>query len=511
MVKNIKKLFNISLVVLGSILLLNCEPEADNLGEQLFLDGAAQSNEEFFDLIAYNINNGDKVRSDAARLQNNAVLGAFTEPVFGKQKASYITQLRMQTYNPDFGTNPVVDSVVLVLRPVYATDSVTTTTNDGFVYPDGDVAAKLDKNTYPVRKYGKTKINGKTIFNIRVHEVNDFLKSTVDSVYSDATYNYTTLLGSKVFDGTVSSVKITKDSDNSEILTRDASIRIKLDNSFFKTKIIDKQGSMDLKDAAGFIRYFKGIRISVDENDGYLFGFTPNSGEIVMYYKNDKTENGVTTRPQTSFKLTMGSDNVHIGQYEYDRAGTALQAALATSNENTGDPKLFAQGMGGPGIGIKISPADVAKLKDRYQNKKAGIISAKIRLYSDTELWDNSYDKPSIFTMLQKNVNAFLPEMTVLGQANGFSLVKGYDLDKNPAYYDFTITKTLKDLIETEAPKNDYIINIGSFTLDPNSTTGALAGYNFTSNAFTPTRIVLVGTNTDNTNRARLRVTYGTK
>lgn len=508
MIKNIKKLFNISLVVLGSILLLNCEPEADNLGEQLFTDGAAQGNEKLFDLIAYNINNGDKIRSDASRLYNNAVLGAFTEPVFGKQKASYITQLRMQSYNPDFGANPAVDSVVLVLKPLYASDSVTTTTDEGFVYADGNVAAKLVKNTYPVRKYGKTKINGKTIFNIRVHEVNDFLKSTVDSVYSNATYNYSTLLGSTVFDGSVSSVKITKDSDNTEILTRDANIRMKLDNSFFKTKIIDRQGSVDLKDAAGFIRYFKGIRISVDENDGYLFGFSPDAGEIIMYYKSDKTENGVTTRPQSSFKLTMGADNVHVGQYEYDRAGTALQTALATSNENTGDSKLFAQGMGGPAIGIKLSPATVTQLKNLYQNDKAGIISAKIRLYSDTELWNNSYEKPSIFTLLQKNVNAFLPEMSVLSQANGFSLVRAYDLDKNPAYYDFTITKTLKDLIETEAPQNDYIINVGSFI--PNDK-GVLTDYRLNSTASTPTRIVLVGTTSDNTNRAQLRVTYGTK
>ncbi|TXF75226.1 DUF4270 domain-containing protein [Chryseobacterium sp.] len=508
--KNIKKLFNISLVVLGSILLLNCEPEADKLGEQLFLDGAAQGNEKLFDLVAYNINNGDKVRSDASRLQY-AVLGAFNEPVFGKQKASYITQLRMQSYAPDFGTNPVLDSVVLVMKPVYASDSVTTTTDENFVYVDGNVPAKLVKNTYPVKKYGKTKINGKTIFNIRVHEVNDFLKSPADSVYSNTAYNYSSLLGSKEFDGTISSFKITKDSDNSELLNRDANIRIKLDNSFFKTKIIDHQGSVDLKDAAGFIRYFKGIRLSVDENDGYLFTFSPNAGEIVMYYKNDKTENGVTTRPQSSFKFTMGSENVHVGQYEYVRAGSALQNALATSNENTGDLKLFAQGMGGPGIGIKISPADVTVLKDLYQNKKAGIIGARIRLYSDTELWNNNYEKPSIFTVLQKNVNAFLPEMNVLSQANGYSLVKPYDLDKNPAYYDFTITKTLKDLIETEAPKHDYIINIGSFLLDPSSTTGELAGYNITSNAFTPNRIVLVGTDADNPKRAQLRVIYGTK
>ncbi len=71
-------------------------------------------------------------------------IGAFSEPVFGGQKVSYFTQVRLSSYNPDFGKNPVVDSVVLTLKPLYetASDSLKTTTTEDYIYPDGNVAAK---------------------------------------------------------------------------------------------------------------------------------------------------------------------------------------------------------------------------------------------------------------------------------------------------------------------------------------------------------------------------------
>ena len=85
MTKDIKKLFNITAsLVIGSLILWNCEPEADMLGSQFFQNGA-QGTESLYDVIAYNVNNDNKIRTDNARLQS-ATLGAFNEPQFGLQK-----------------------------------------------------------------------------------------------------------------------------------------------------------------------------------------------------------------------------------------------------------------------------------------------------------------------------------------------------------------------------------------------------------------------------------------
>ena len=162
----------------------------------------------------------------------------------------------------------------MVIKPLYATDSVTTTTDESYVYPIGAVPAKKVVKTYPVSKYGKAKLGGsKTTFNIKVREVTDFLGTNTDQIKSNKIVGTGNVVGSKVFKGDINSISITKKADNSVLLEREASIRIPLDSTFFQNKIITKGTAPELTDAASFIRYFKGLRISVDENDGYFFNF----------------------------------------------------------------------------------------------------------------------------------------------------------------------------------------------------------------------------------------------
>ncbi|WP_415325822.1 DUF4270 family protein [Chryseobacterium sp. MMS23-Vi53] len=538
MIHTMKKAITVfSLVVFGSVLLYNCEPDADSLGEQLFLDGAAQGNEQSFEVTAFNIDNHDTIRSEAGKL-SSAVLGAFDEDQFGMQKASYLTQLKLSTYDPDFGTNAVVDSVVLVMKPTYATDSVTTTTDESYVFAgvDGNVDAKKVVSTYPVTKFGKAK----RTFHIRVNEVTDFLKGSSDSVKSNQTFAYdATSLGSKEFNGNVKTITITKDSDGSSLFsTTVPDIRIPLDKTFFQNKIIAKKDQPELQDASNFIRYFKGLRISVDENDGYLFQFAPDAMELIMYYKYDKVDGSTTTRPQTTYAFSLGSGNTHIGSYAYNRSG-AYNTAMATSNSQTGDKKLFTQGMGGPSIGVRIPETEIDKLKKLYNDNKAAIISAKIRIYTDPS-WNNvNYAKPTAFTFLQKYKRAYKEDGTATDQNKtvtnftddllnlsglaGYTIYKSYNLDKNPAYYEFIVTKSIKDLVE-KADSGSYSsqtydpvkrktlyfkIDMGSFL--SNSAGTGLAGYQYTGTAFNTSRAVFVGTDAGNPNRVQLKVIYGTK
>lgn len=519
------------MAIFGSVLLYNCEPETDNLGEQLFLNGAAQGDEVSYDIIAYNIDNNDSIRSDASSMYDiyatsrKAVLGAFTEGKFGMQRASYFTQVRLPSYTPDFGTNAVVDSVVLVVKPTYATDSLTTTTDENYISPDGNVAAKKVVNTYPVYKYGKAKISGSTPqFTIKVHEVEDFLNGQNDIAYSNTNYKYySPELGSKIFNGNVNTVTITKDSDATSIYTSSAvGLRIPLSASFFQTKILDKASSADLKDVSNFIRYFKGLRISVAENDGYLFQFNPDEIEMIMYYKNDKTENGTTTRPQSTYSFTMGSANTHIGHYEYDRSGFEF-GTFVVGDKINGDAKLYTQGMGGPSIGIKIPETTINKLKELYQNDKSAIIGARIRIYTDPS-WNvnyanlkSAYIKPTSFTLIQKDkdsngkeTSAYTTDLLNLSGSINFALCKTYDIDKNPTYYDFTITKSLKDIVESgEDNTNKYLkIDLGDFI--PTST-GAFFGYKYTSRAFSTDRVVFIGNDSSSDKKIQLLVVHSKK
>lgn len=543
MIYNIRKVFTIlSVMVLGGVLVYNCEPEPDSLGEQLFLNGAAEGVESSYDLIAYNLKNNDTIRTDAFKLLNlisssstsaTAVLGAFDENQFGKQKASYFTQVRLANYSPDFGTNAVVDSVVLVLKPSYRIDSlIATTTDENYVYQDGgidangnigtNIDAKKVVNTYPITKFGKTKKK----LTLEVHEVKEFMNGYNDYVYSDKNFEiYNALLGSKeIKGGNVSAVTITKDSDNSQITSSSSpGIRIQLSPALFQSKILDKKGQPELSDASNFTRHFRGLKVSVAEDDGYLFQFAPNDMELIMYYKNDLAVTGAPPkRPQTKYEFAVKSTNMHSAYYEYKRLGARIND-YAFGNKETGDKKLYAQGMGGNSIGIKFKEEEINELKKLYQDEKAAIISAKIRIYTDEIEWANPYPKPGAqdFTIVQgnkkivngqvKETTEFTTDFTSLGAT--FIPVRAYNTDKNPASYEFTVTRSLKDIVESADTYKEYKdkyfkIDLAQFLLN---SSGTIAGYNFTSRAFSMGRTVFVGSDPLNKNKIQLLVTHGTK
>lgn len=548
MTHTLKKTFAmLVLAIFGSAILYNCEPDPDSLGEQLFNPDAAQGTEVLSPVIAYNYNNNDSIRSDAARLisgyvQNQdgtvttyraGVLGAFTEGQFGMQKASYITQLRIGDYKDFNGPNPKVDSVVLVLpMPKNLTpdkyfyekqDSLTTNKYERSDYPvdNENIAVTINKKTYPVRKYGKT---GQAYKNMKVdvHEITTFLDTNNDAFKrSNANVSTGELLGSAVFDGKVSSVEITRNSDNTKVFTGNLGFRMKLSNTdFFQTHILDKKGKPELSDPANFIRYFKGIKISVDETDRYLFQFSPDDIELIMYYKYDKTENGTTKRLQTNLRFNLGASNAHIGHYEYNRSGSALESALMMSNTTDGDSKLFVQGMGGPSVGVKIPDGTITDLRTLYKKDRIGIVGAKIRLYVDPASWKySSSDNDNKFAIVRLNTTADgkldLSKLT-LDTQTGLNLYY-YNSDKK--YYDFVVTKTIKDLVEEKTEKDEnnnnipvinkpFYISAGSFVASPS---GMLtSGWN-TSRAIDMSRVVFVGSDASNANRAQLVVTYATK
>ena len=180
--------------------------------------------------------------------------------------------------------------------------------------------------------------------------------------------------------------------------------------------------------------------------------------------------------------------------------------------------------MGGPGAEVVIPDAIIAKLKNLYKNEKAGLLSAKIRLYSDEVLWNNSYAKPDTFATLVKTIGtdntttfSFFPDKDIFAFSGVYKMVNAVDLNKNPAYYEISITQFIKNIVEKEEANKPITINVGSF--QTSSTTGGLLGTDYTTKAYAPQRIVLVGTdpnldsnpNSSNTKYAQLKVIYSKK
>ncbi|MHA6696183.1 DUF4270 domain-containing protein [Chryseobacterium sp. A301] len=515
MTETIKSILKTSVLFLsGSFLLFSCEAEADDLGSQFFDDTAAKGITKSFDVIAYNISNQDSIRTDATRI-TSATLGAFKEGQFGMQRSSYVTQARLSNYNPSFGTNAVIDSVVLEVRPVFPVDSVKTTTDEEYIFPEGNVKAKRVVSTYPIRLYG----DESATMTLNVHEVTDFLGASSDKVSSRKAVGTGALLGSKTIKGTVSAIDVTKDEDGSALYKREARIRVPLDKTYFANKIFAKEGQAELSDASNFIRYFKGVKLSVAESTGFIMNITPAETQIIIYYSNELTTDGKTERRKTTFPLALGTENARFNLIEADRAGTPSLAYNGTSSPNiqTGDPLLYPQGMGGANVGIRLSNESLSQIRELYKENKINILSAKVRLYTDVSSWNNDLTKPNMFTASYYNpstgkadLSTFLKEVSAFsGLGALFNLVKATDLDKNPAYYDLTITQTLKDIIEKSDEVQDISLAVGDYEI--NNSNGSLLGPSFTSRAYTPYRVVLVGSNPSSAKRAQLNIIYSTK
>ena len=489
--KQMNKIKSILSVFLFGGLMVSCNSDADDLGKNLFDGNSVTGNQVSYDLVTYNINNGDVVRADSYALQR-ATLGAFTEGQFGMQKSAYVTQVRLSKYAPDFGTNPVVDSVVLEIKPQYDATTKTVTTTD---VTHGGQAAKQALTKYEAVKYG----NPAATMNIDVHEIAPDLGAVGTEKLSNSPVATSGLpLGTKVFSGNVYAVSINKTSDNTALLTREAGVRIQLDKNYFRDKIANKSGATELSNESNFINYFKGLKISVRENDGYLINFAPNEVTMTMYYRSGGKSN--------TFSFDLGSSNVHFSQISYNRSST-FNTVMAGINSTNGDPLLYMQGMGGPGAGIKLNGAGVSDLKRLYKEHGAAILSAKVRLYTDTNTWNNSYTKPVGFLVRKQGETDFITDLkTMLGNSN-YSLVKAYSTNSNPSYYDIDITKTIKDIVEKEAEAKDLIINIGEYL----TSKGNLVRQDYNNNVSSPYRAVFVGTNTANNNRPKLMVTYVTK
>ena len=489
--KQMSKIKSILSVFLFGGLMVSCNSDSDDLGKNLFDGNSVTGNQVSYDLVAYNINNGDVVRADSYALQR-ATLGAFTEGQFGTQKSAYVTQVRLSKYAPDFGTSPIVDSVVLEIKPQYdATTKAVTTTNVTY----GGQAAKHTLTKYETVKYG----NPATAMNIDVHEIATDLGAVGTERLSNSPVATSGVpLGTKAFSGNVYAVSINKTSDNTALLTKEAGLRIQLDKDYFQTKIVDKSQATELSNESNFINYFKGLKISVRENDGYLINFAPNEVTMTMYYRSGGKSN--------TFSFDLGSSNVHFSKISYTRSST-FNTVMTNINSTNGDPLLYMQGMGGPGAGIKLNGAGVSDLTRLYKERGAAILSAKVRLYTDTNTWNNSYTKPVGFLVRKQGETDFITDLkTMLGNSN-YSLVKAYSTNSNPSYYDIDITKTIKDIVEKEAEAKDLIVNIGEYL----TSNGNLVSENYNNNVSTPYRAVFVGTNTTNNNRPKLMVTYVTK
>ncbi len=533
-----KKFLNVLTVLtallVGTNLLVSCDNDPLEIGDELVGGGASGSSIEY-DVVAYNTTT-DTILSNQRVLQN-AILGAYDEPVFGKNKARFYTQVRLASTLPSIGNNAVVDSVVLRIPVYYKTTAVSQDTIKLFTAPEDDVTKKdtiLYRNVYELDSiYG----NKNSTMTLNVREFTNML--LYDSLYysnnskrsQDNINVNSTILGTSTLSNKVTQNTIKVEDETTNYFEESVAYKVFLDKEFFQQKIIANRGNGNLGDNATFIRnVLRGLELSIEDENGFYFQFNPNAIELKMYYTQDNTSTAENApkRIQTSYDFsfsnlwttTSGGYTVQLNQFDYNRS-SEFENAIRNPNMTDGASRLYLNGMDGTLVNVLFKQESLNDLKEKVKNNNWIIIGAKLLFNVDDSYttiaqkppylfaWNNYKDDGKWVNKLYSDISRASAFTNAYPTSVHFNPM--YNYTKNNGQYEINITDHLKNMIERDATFEDQkmIVGLGNFLLSSSLIYNESPYYN--NRVSSPQRLVLHGNQSSDPNKKLKLLVYYTQ
>lgn len=325
---------------------------------------------EQFDIITYTQALGP-VQSNGLGLNT---LGVYDD-VYGRTTSSFVTQVTTATFDPVFGEEVVIDSVVLKI-PYFSV--ATEIEEDGNILYELDSVIGRDKiklslfeSDYFIRDFDPS-----GDFNDSQAFFSNKSASTTETI-SDATLeseeigfvDYNEVTGE--FDAISNIITISEEGyvltepDNEDdddldpqILARDSpGIRVLLDPTFWQNKIIDREGETVLSSQNNFANYFKGLyfKAEPEENKGsfLILNIGAQTSVITIYYtrltpsisdEEDATE-------QSTFVLRFGPNRINFMDNDFT-------TPINNGDAVAGESRLYLKGGQGSLANIKLFNGD---------------------------------------------------------------------------------------------------------------------------------------------------------
>ncbi len=383
----------------------SCKKDPNDIGYTL-LPGSDTLNVRSVDtvtIIAYSLIQ-DSIRTDK-RTEN--MVGSMVDPVFGVTSANYYTQFRLSAESNDFGSNPVMDSIVLQLR--YSTI------------------------------YGDTN----TLQTLKVYEMSQDL--SYDSTYysNQSIAIYGNLLASYTFRPKP------KDSVLVKGVKTAPHIRINLSKmtNYFGNKILFTPADV-INSNLSFIKYMKGLAIqSVPvSSGGALISILPidANSKLVLYFHNDSTTYNAFDMPVNSLCARMNQFD-HNG---YLSASPELKNQILNKDTLLGKEKLYIQGLGGVQTKIRIP-----YIKELRNLGKIAINNALLVLKNIE--FDTTYAPvPAIYLLQKDSLGRFANVLDYVEGANYFGGV----YDKNKKTYTIRLTRHIENILLGKVTNHDLYL-----------------------------------------------------
>lgn len=481
------------LLLVSIVLFVSCDKDYTEIGDALIGENNFTLKDTTFSVVAYN----EKITPiQSENLAVNA-LGIYDNPAFGKTTANFATQLILATENPIIGSNPVIESVYLDVP--YFVDATKTTpiTAGGNTYEldsiYGAPKAKIKLSVFESGLYMRNTDPAGGFQEAQKYFTNQ--NTDFDNLKVGARLNNDANVAQNdefFFDPTQHSVT-TKDAADKETITYSApSMRIKLNSTFFESKIINAPaGKLTTNDV--FKEYFRGLYFKVEQS-----GYDPGSlaminfakGTITVKYKEDLSTTVGTvvtlTRVDKSIVLNMSGNTVSL--LENSNPNSVYETAINAPDRTLGDDKLYLKGGQGSLAVVELFDKTDVKSWDKATNsfvagankisdeledlrhpadgKNMLVNHADLVFNIDASAMANSYEPERIYLYDFTNSNALIDYFTAAAtpsKSTSKFLFGGFiqrdpssvKVPKRGVSYKINITNHIRNLI-----KSDDAVNI---------------------------------------------------
>lgn len=460
--------------------IISCENDFKNVGVSVVDNNIFATDSYISEVISYSKN----IERNQTNGLSHYLLGVQRDGIFGKLEASVVAQLSLGETNPDFGTNAVIDSVIIDIP--YLATLTGTYSNDtpefelDSIWSTGDKTIQL--NVFELGTY---------LSSVDADDPTETKKYYSDDIFLKANP------GSSLFSGLITPSAIdtmllvkrydypnypdltTKNLYQTDTIKKTdikPSLKIPLDKEQIKSIVQDNASSSDFASNANFQHYFRGLyfeALEVTEEDASLMTLSMSDARMYVYYSNDVTSdeeteedlnnNGVTGETnvtvRTAQTLAFPVSGVLANRYDRDYSGDLVESYITPpQNETTGEEIIFTQGAGGAISVLKLfgedaNNNDIPDELEILRDKNWLINDAQLTLYINNDHATNWTPQRLFLYNIGEEVDPVdtqiidaLPQ--TIGNIGGFLVLND---DDEPEKYVFHITHFISEIVKTDS------------------------------------------------------------
>ena len=478
--KNYTLLFVVVVLLIGVV---SCEKDFKNIGVDLVDNNIFSSDSHDALVIGYN----DKIEKNMTNDMNYYMLGYYKDDVFGSITSSIAGQLTLANVtNPEYGSNAVIDSVVVIIPYLstlkekvtvtnpnntnetievnsYVLDSLFTSGSSNImlnVYELGTYLNELDPtNPYVEQEYFNNHVietTGQALYSGLLNP------SPIDTVAYINRYKYSdqTLTDRVIY--TTDTIKL----DNKKPF-----ISISLDKDVIKQKFQDNAAMDVFSSDSNFQHFFRGLMIQATSSGSgqALMYLDMTDAKMNIYYTSNEIQdeaagedlngNGIEGEanvvvPESSF-FTYPFLGKTVNLYQRDYTGATADSYIYTPNISEGDNKLFIHGAAGTDgvihlFGADVNSNDIPDEIETLRDNQWLINDAKLYLYIDKSQEVTYYPERLYLYSIKDNNKYQSYELLYQGsdRLNGYLV---YDEDNKPDYYLFHLTDYISEILKQDS------------------------------------------------------------